>query len=78
MNRSNVTRKRATMMLDSDDEDDDSLKSLPPPKAKKRKENNIEDVAAGPADFITALTEAGFHPRTGNLPNLLSSVIHTS
>jgi hypothetical protein len=59
-------------MLDSDDEDDDSLHSLPPPKAKKRKENNIEDVATGPDDFIKALTEAGFYPRTGNLPNLLS------
>ena len=59
-------------MLDSDDEDDDILQSLPPPKAKKRKDGNIEDIASGPADFIKALTEAGFHPRTENLPNLLS------
>lgn len=60
------------MMLDSDDEDEDTLGALPPPKAKKRKEGNIDGVATGPADFIKALTEAGFHPRTGNLPNLLS------
>lgn len=65
-------RKRATMMLDSDDEDDDILGALPPPNAKKRKEEDIDNLATGPPDFIKTLTEAGFHPRTGNLPNLLS------
>ncbi|XP_057379729.1 Fanconi anemia group D2 protein-like [Daphnia carinata] len=72
MNRNNVSRKRATMMLDSDDEDDDVLGALPPPKTKKRKAEDIDNLANGPADFIKTLTEAGFYPRTGNLPNLLS------
>lgn len=69
-------RKRATMMLDSDDEDDNILGALPPPNAKKRKEEDIDNLATGPDDFIKTLTEAGFHPRTGNLPNLLS-LFHT-
>ena len=69
MNRS-VVRKRATMMIDSDD--DDTLAPLPLPKSKKRKEVDIPNLASGPEDFIQALTEAGFHPRSGNLPNLLS------
>ena len=60
------------MMLDSDDEDDDTLGELPPPQSKKRREEN--DLASGPKDFIQALVDAGFYPRSGNLPNLLSNL----
>ncbi len=70
MDRSSV-RKRATMMIDSDDED--TFGALQPqPQSKKRKQDKIPNLASGPEDFIQALTEAGFHPRSGNLPNLLS------
>lgn len=65
-------RKRATMMLDSDDEGDDTLAELPQPKSKRRKEDEIENLAAGPTDFINALLDAGYQPRSGSLPNLLS------
>ena len=71
MDRSNV-RKRATMRLDSDDEEEDMLTDLPQPKTKKRREDAVENLATGPPDFIQALTESGFQPRSGNLPNILS------
>lgn len=60
------------MMLESDEENDDTLEDLPQPKSKRRREDNVENLASGPTDFIKALVEAGFHPRSGNLPNLLS------
>ena len=58
------------MMIDSDD--DDALATLPLAKFKKRNIVNIPDLATGPEDFMQALTESGFHPRSGTLPNLLS------
>lgn len=64
-------RKRATMMVDSDEDEDlfsEKLEAIP----KKKKSCTIQDLASGPQDFIEALTGAGFHPRTENLPNLLS------
>lgn len=65
-------RKRATMMIDSDDEGDDTLGELPVTK-KTRRDPAVEDLADGPPDLIKALTEAGFHPRSGSLPNILST-----
>lgn len=56
-------------MLDSDDEEEDTLGELPQPQSKKRRE---DDLASGPKDFLKALVDAGFYPRSGNLPNLLS------
>lgn len=69
-------RKRATMMLDSDEENDDTLGELP--QSKKSRSDEIENLASGPTDFIKALVEAGFHPRSGNLPNLLSKQFNRS
>ena len=62
------------MMINSDDEDsgEDTFGALPQPKQKKSKLVEIENLAAGPEDFIAALTEAGFHPRADNLSNVLS------
>jgi len=62
------------MMINSDDEDsgEDMFGDLPQPKQKKCRNVEIEDLASGPQDFITALTEAGFHPRADDLPNVLS------
>jgi len=67
-----MPRKRATMMIDSDeDEEGDLLSDLPRPVLKKTR-RDVEDIAEGPEDYIKALTEAGFHPRSGDLPNILS------
>lgn len=77
MDRSRA-KKRATMM-DSEDEEDDILTDLHQPKLKKKRdEREITDIAEGPRDFIQALTEAGFHPRSGNLPNTLSTITYQS
>lgn len=73
-----VSRKRATMMIDSEDEDEDDIPGvLPRPALKKTKKSDVEveDLASGPPDFIKALTNAGFHPRSGTLPNILSVTI---
>lgn len=61
------------MMVESD-EDEDLFSEKHEAIPKKRKTCGIEDLASGPQDLIDALTEAGFHPRTDNLPNLLSKI----
>lgn len=66
-------RKRQTMQIDSD-EDEDLFGELNQPKPKKKKKDTrITDIADGPSDFMETLTDAGFFPRKGNLPNLLSN-----
>ena len=65
-----MTRKRPTMMIDSDeDEEGDLLSDLPRPVLKKTR-RDVEDIVEGPEDYIKALTEAGFHPQSGDLPNI--------
>lgn len=63
------------MMIDSEDEADDILGELHQPKPKKRKESQkeVSDIAEGPSDFIQALTDSGYYPRQGNLPNVLGT-----
>lgn len=65
-------KKRATMMVDSDNEDDDLFSEENQPK--KKKQSQVADVAEGPSDFIETLTDAGYYPRSGSLPNLLSII----
>ena len=70
-------KKRATMMVESDDEDEDLFSEKHEAKPiKKPKTSGISslDLASGPQDFIDALTQAGFYPRTENLPNVLSMI----
>ena len=64
------------MMIDSDEESgNDTFGELPQPKQRRTQNVEIDDPADGPPDFIAALTEAGFHPRANNLPNLLSKLV---
>ena len=58
-------------MVESD-EDEDLFSEKHEAMPKKKKSCGIEDLASGPQDFIDVLTEAGFHPRSENLPNVLS------
>ena len=69
-----ATRKGTTILTNSDVEysDKDSFHVLPQPKIKRTKLVDIANLAAGPEDFIAALTVAGFHPRADNLSNVLS------
>lgn len=70
--RTVMPRKRAMTIIDSDEDDEegDLLSDLSHPVLKKTRWD-VEDIAYGPEDLIKALTKAGFHPRSGNLPNIL-------
>ena len=66
-----------TYQIVGDDEADlkFGLISISSPIARALIGKEVGDIAEGPEDFIKALTEAGFHPRSQDFPNILSMCI---